>query len=125
MTMTIAETEIVHNVIYSANKVLDKLVQHLDEYDFSEYNSLAHDIRRLRSITPPLVIWINSAKEKPTKKGAYKVQSAKCSSAGYRYWNGEYWGNLCSSRAWCLKRKDTGRRSQISLTVYWARYVKP
>lgn len=122
--MTPAQTESVHNLLFVIKQMQDWLTKNVDKLHFPEYDSLDFYANQLRSITPPLTIYISTENQIPPKKGAYKVRCRNGSNTGYRYWNGEYWGNLCSSRSWCLQRKDTGRKSQMQ-TVYWANYVKP
>lgn len=55
----------------------------------------------------------------PPSRGAYRVKSDNGKNIGYRYWNGERWGCLASTRVWCLERKDAGRVRPISRPILW------
>lgn len=59
-------------------------------------------------------------KGNPPKVGTYTV---KCDgpnpNKGFRYWNGEIWGNLCGRYQYAQEIKCSGRRSQLKREVLW------
>ena len=62
----------------------------------------------------------------PPKRGVYRVKSDSDNpNYGYRYWHGDYWGPLSSTRHWCQQQsKIPTRRTPIRHRVLWASKVK-
>lgn len=59
----------------------------------------------------------------PPRRGAWPVRSAPPAqpNSGWRYWDGERWGQLCSSRAFCLQVKCSGRNTPLKWPVLWGK----
>lgn len=56
----------------------------------------------------------------PPKRGVYPVKSEGVSrNSGYRYWDGERWGPLTSSRAYAQQIKTGARKTPVMRPVLW------
>lgn len=70
------------------------------------------------AVTPaPEMVWKSG---EPRKKGVYRVKcDGPSPNAGYRYWNGERWGCLCSTYSYANQKRDSSRKSRINRPVLW------
>lgn len=57
----------------------------------------------------------------PPRRGAYRVKSDGPSpNPGWRYWDGERWGPLCTSFRYANKVKTFSRKTPLKFPVLWA-----
>ncbi len=59
----------------------------------------------------------------PPRRGVWPVRSAPPAqpNRGWRYWDGERWGVLTSSRQYCLMIKGSARQSRVCAPIQWGK----
>lgn len=61
----------------------------------------------------------------PPRRGAYRVkQASNGKNSGWRYWDGEHWGILLSSRRHCMDVRMDGSALE-HVPVAWGRVTAP
>jgi hypothetical protein len=109
-----AIVEAARRATYASTDLMTWCLKNVRLGNFSEFDELYAANENLKRLLPPVENWIEGP---PPRRGAYRVKSGK--SAGYRYWDGEIWGNLHNIRSCCLANKCSGLRSRIAHQVLW------
>lgn len=112
----------IDRVCHAINEADSYMLQHHNHMlDASECVAVIRVLEALIELAPK---WLSPWKAgNPPKRGAYAVRSdGPSSNPGWRYWFGpeQGWGNLSSSRAWCLERSShVPRKTPVRYPILW------